>query len=285
MKFLAGGFLVWMGAGLCGFAADGAGPVRIAKDTAIQLRLRKTVSSASAHPNDIVEFEVVEDVRAGDTAIIPRGSQAWGTVIEASPKARMARSGKLEIDISTACLADGSKVALRADPNQNGSHLHDAYSNEGLFALPALPLLLFVYGKDVSLPEGKLFTVYTAEALSLDGRQFAGKAANRSCGPAPSAGAPASIAVSGLSTVKAESVPSYGDIYVDGKYFGSTPATLRLPAGDHLISVRISGKKSWERVLSLTPGGETVVSAVLEDSALTPAPTPTLVARPEVKEN
>jgi len=243
------------------------GPIHIQKDTPLQVRLRKTVSSATAHVNDVVEFEVSEDVKAGDTVVIPRGSTAWGTVVEAAPRARMAKSGKLQIEISAACLADGSKTALHG----SGAGSSNISSNESLLALPALPLLLFVYGKDVSLAEGKLFMAYTAESIAVDPARL-GKGLNRNCGSAPAEPGGASIPLAGLSTVRAESVPSFGEIYVDGRYFGNAPATLHLPAGDHVLSIRMTGRKMWERVLSMTPGGETSVSAVLEDASLPSKP-------------
>ena len=63
----------------------------------VKLRLSQTVSSADAHVNDRVEFEVLDDVMVGDVVVIPKGGVALGTVTEAVPKRRMARGGKLEI--------------------------------------------------------------------------------------------------------------------------------------------------------------------------------------------
>jgi hypothetical protein len=63
----------------------------------VKLRISQTVSSADAHVNDRVEFEVPEEIRIADTQVIPKGGIAWGTVTEAQPKRRMGRGGKLEI--------------------------------------------------------------------------------------------------------------------------------------------------------------------------------------------
>src|SRR5579863_3222829 len=54
--------------------------------TPVKLRISQTVSSADAHVNDRVEFEVLEEIRVADTLIIPKGGIAWGTVTEAQPK-------------------------------------------------------------------------------------------------------------------------------------------------------------------------------------------------------
>lgn len=54
--------------------------------TPIKLRLNRTVSSADAHVNDTVDFDVLEEVKVHDVVVVPRGSMAWGTVTEAEPK-------------------------------------------------------------------------------------------------------------------------------------------------------------------------------------------------------
>ena len=61
-----------------------------------------------------------------------------------------------------------------------------------------------------------------------------------------------------------KSTPVGADISVDSKYVGSTPSTIRVPAGDHLITVEKSGYKAWKRNMTLKPGGEITVDAGLE---------------------
>ena len=58
--------------------------------------MAQTVSSADAHVDDKIEFEVLEEARVSHILVIPKGGIAWGTVTEAQPKRRMARGGKLE---------------------------------------------------------------------------------------------------------------------------------------------------------------------------------------------
>jgi hypothetical protein len=63
-------------------------------------------------------------------------------------------------------------------------------------------------------------------------------------------------------TVK--STPDGADIMVDGKFVGSTPSTLRLPAGDHTVSVAAAGFKNWQRTFTLSSGSSVTLSATLE---------------------
>ena len=90
-------------------------PVRTLDDgTPVTLRISQTVSSAEAHVNDRVEFEVTGEIRVADTVIIPKGGIAWGTVTEAQHKRRLGRGGKLEIVMNSVRLADGETAPLRA---------------------------------------------------------------------------------------------------------------------------------------------------------------------------
>jgi hypothetical protein len=74
--------------------------------TPVKLRLTRNLSSADATTGDRVDFEVLEDVKEKDSMIIPRGGIAWGTVTEAQHKRRMARGGKLDVNIDDVRLSD-----------------------------------------------------------------------------------------------------------------------------------------------------------------------------------
>src|SRR2546423_9531690 len=82
--------------------------------TPIRLRISRTVSSADAHVGDTVDFEVLEELRVGNVLLVPKGGVAWATVTEAQSKRRMARGGKLDMNIDSVRLTDGEKVPLRA---------------------------------------------------------------------------------------------------------------------------------------------------------------------------
>src|SRR5713101_4583578 len=88
--------------------------------TPVKLRSARTISSADAHTGDTLDFEVLEDVFAGGTLVVPKGGIAWGTVTEAEPKRRMGRGGKLNVNIDSVRLVDGERVALGAIKDTKG---------------------------------------------------------------------------------------------------------------------------------------------------------------------
>jgi hypothetical protein len=46
------------------------------------------------------------------------------------------------------------------------------------------------------------------------------------------------------------------EIYVDGELSGTTPATLRVPAGSHKVELKLAGKSVWEQQVHVYPGAE-----------------------------
>jgi hypothetical protein len=132
--------------------------------TPVKLRIGRTVSSADAHVGDTVDFEVLEEVKVGNLLIIPKGGTAIATVTEAQSKRRMARGGKLDINIDYVRLADGEKPALRAVKDvKGGGHtgaMTGAIVATSIVFFPAAPLFLFMHGKDITIPKGTEVTAY-----------------------------------------------------------------------------------------------------------------------------
>jgi len=59
------------------------------------------------------------------------------------------------------------------------------------------------------------------------------------------------------------SEPAGADIYVDGKFVGSTPSTLALAPGSHEIRIEANKFKPWTRTLESTAGSTVTVHAAL----------------------
>jgi len=92
--------------------------------------------------------------------------------------------------------------------------------------------------------------------------------------PAPTASAaPASTAATAPASAPAvavevkcsfSSTPSGADITLDGRFVGSTPSVLNLGTGKHVVVVSTPGFAEWKRELTVSPGSELTVNAVLE---------------------
>jgi hypothetical protein len=238
--------------------------------TPIKLRLTRNLSSADATTGDRVDFEVLEDIKVKDVIVVPRGGLALATVTEAQHKRRMARGGKLDVNIDDVRLVDGEKAPLRAVKEvKGGGHtgaMTGAMIGTAIVFFPAAPLFLFMHGKDITIPKGTEVTAYINGDIPLDPVRFQPKEVKSAADPTvaqPPAGPGAPI--NGADpTVEVKSTPDGADITVDDKYVGSTPSTLKLAPGDHKIKLEKSGFKVWERTLAVGVGGTANVNATLD---------------------
>jgi hypothetical protein len=223
--------------------------------TPIRLRLSQTISSADAHVDDRVAFEVLEEVRVADMLVIAKGGIAWGTVTEAQPKRNLARGGKLEIVMDSVRLADGQKAALRAVKTAKGGGHTGAMTvgivATGLLFWPAAPFFLFMHGKDITIPKGAEVPTFINGDFKLDTAKF------RNDAPiVAEARTPQASGVTGTvsSTLAIVSTPTGAEIFLDHKFVGNTPFSTIVGTGQHLISVKKDGFKEWEREITLSGG-------------------------------
>lgn len=243
--------------------------------TPVRLRLTRNLSSADATTGDRADFEVLEEVKVKEIIVIPRGGVALATVTEAEHKRRMARGGKLKVNIDDVRLADGEKVPLRAvKETKGGGHtgaMTGAIVGTAIVFFPAAPLFLFMHGKDITIPKGTEITAYINGDIPLDPAKFQPQAAAKPAAdamPGQSPAAPVALGANGgesiLSSVEVKPTPDGAEITVDEKYMGSTPSTLKLAAGDHKIKLEKSGFKTWERTLTVTAGTTATVNPTLD---------------------
>lgn len=68
----------------------------------------------------------------------------------------------------------------------------------------------------------------------------------------------------GNASIELRSVPSGADIYLDGRYYGRTPRTLRIEEGRYEVELIRSGYRPWRAIRVLEEGVEERVSVRLE---------------------
>ncbi len=230
--------------------------------TPVKLRTSRNLSSADDKTGATVDFEVLEDVKSGNTIIIPRGGVALGTVTNGKPKGRMGKGGKLDINIDSVRCVSGEKVALRAvKETKGGSHtgaMTGAIVATSILFFPAAPFFLFMKGKDITIPKGTEITAYINGDIPLEASKFAPVM------PTEDLPTEQTATVADASSVSIKSTPDGAEITIDGKFVGSTPSTVQIKAGEHNISVKKTGFNSWERTMTIDAGGNLTLNADLE---------------------
>jgi hypothetical protein len=240
--------------------------------TPVKLRISQTISSADAHVNDRVEFEVLEEAKVSDVLIIPKGGIAWGTVTEAQPKRRLGRGGKLEIVMDAVRLADGERAALRATKEVKGGG-HQGVMTAGIIAsgllfFPIAPLFLFMKGKDITIPKGTEVPTFINGNFQLDLAKFQPsqpattqpQAASAPANPSPE------TQIDANAQVQIASNPPGAEIDLDGAFVGSTPATVGVSAGDHSVALKKNGFKPWQRKIKVTSGNIDIAAELEPDT-------------------
>lgn len=114
--------------------------------------------------------------------------------------------------------------------------------------------------------------LYTYVAKDENGKPMAPQetgetqASPAAAGSAAESSSAASVGGSSLQPVKCSfsSTPSGADITLDGQYVGSTPSVLDVSAGKHVVAVTMPGFEQWKRDLTVSPGSELTVNAVLQ---------------------
>lgn len=233
-------------------AAQPPSPNTLIDGTAIKLRLAENLTSATAKVGQSVSFEVVEEVDVMGVAVIPKGAQALATVTVAETKKSMGRGGKLDVNIDSVRLADGEKAALKATEGGKGGG-HTGAMTAGMVGtaivfFPAAPLLLFIHGKDITIPKGTEVTAFVSGDMHLEMAKFAPVAA--SAVPVTSTTTPAAQA-----SLVVESSAAGADIEVDGAFVGSTPSTVSVATGAHTIVVKKKGFADWSRTMNVSGTG------------------------------
>jgi PEGA domain-containing protein len=235
--------------------------------TPVKLRINRTISSADAHVGDTVDFEVLEDISLNGTLVIPKGGLAFATVTEAQAKRRMARGGKLDINIDYVKLLSSEHAALRAVKDLKGGG-HTGAMVGGMVAtslvfFPAAPFFLFMHGKDITIPKGTEITAYVNGDMKLDLGKFQ-PAAPANATPSTAASNPSESPASVSAKLQLESEPSGADIEVDGSFVGNTPSEVQVSDGEHTIAVKKAGFKDWQRKLKVSGGSSIRLNAELE---------------------
>ena len=248
--------------------------------TPIKLRIGRTVSSADAHVGDTVDFEVLEEVKVGNLLVVPKGGTAWATVTEAESKKRMARGGKLGVNIDSVRLVDGEKVALRAVKEVKGGG-HTGAMTGGIVAtaivfFPAAPFFLFMHGKDITIPKGTEITAYINGNFPIELAKFQNGAQSVQAS-APTSAVPNSTGA----TLDISSTPANADIELDGNFAGNTPSSIGVSPGEHTIRITKAGFGTWERKIKSSSGNVRIAAELTAPAApstvppATPATTPT----------
>ena len=132
-------------------AAPSAGALILTTGTPITLAVSQEVNSSTHRAGDTFPLTVLNDVRIGDTIVIPRGTPAQGEITWRTGKGAFGKSGKIEFSLRYIDL-NGQRIPVSGDFRQEGEG-NTIATGVGIIAVGVFAG--FITGKRARLPVGR----------------------------------------------------------------------------------------------------------------------------------
>lgn len=208
--------------------------------TPIRMRLTRELTFATVKPGEMVDFEILDDLRIDGLLVITHGAKATATIRVAEPKTRLGRGGKLGVDLPSIPLLNRDRAAIRtAQEGPKGGPAGAAAGPADAVSRPAAPAFLLTFGKDEKFPEGSGITAYIDGESKLDASRF-------------------------LVDMAFASNPQGAMVSMYGAPIGRTPFTTKLAAGTYKIVFSATGQPELQESIVVGPGHANTVTAMFE---------------------
>jgi hypothetical protein len=245
-------------------SVTGAAEMLTLKDgTPVPLKFARGITSSDVMAGETVELYAADDVRVGDTLVIPKYSSAHATVMLARPRQKVGISGRLQLRFDSVHLADGEDAPVRL------SQSVEIGANKGVIigieaslltsAFPATLILMNKTGKDVEIAPDEEVTAYVNANMELDAVKFAAAA------PLPAPPSAGSTSVRGPTETQtqlqklacgAETVALSAHKVADATAPNASTADVPVPEGQALIYVVRPSFVGPEIQIALSVDGE-----------------------------
>lgn len=206
--------------------------------TPVKLRMGATTAANGVRVGQTLELEVAEDVRVGDVVVIAKGCPADAQVTNLRSGGNV-KGGWVDIDLDSVALSSGERVPIR-------SAKHRAVSTDQSNIVSS-------QAQDASITQGADLTAFINGNQQIDLTRLR------------AAGGP-------TTSIKVTSSPSNAEITLDGRLAGSTPYSLRVSGGDHIVVVRMAGFKPWQRKVHVEAEPVALDIALFKEDGSEPAP-------------
>jgi hypothetical protein len=239
----------------------------------VNLKIRNILTTDNARKNDVIEFEVAEDVVINGHVVIAKGAIARGKIVEVKGAFKpRAKDAEVIFRFSTVRAVDRQDLPLRPRPEKSKKGGEEEVHERSEISGQITRIVGADKGKEYDAYVDGSFTINASDAIV--GASVATPAASTPAQPnAPAAtpaapSAPASpLAATDVgpapSSVEFGSTPDGAEIVIDGNLVGNTPSTLRLTPGHHSIEIRMAGYRTWSRIMVVDPESHPSVRATL----------------------
>jgi hypothetical protein len=244
-----------------------AAQVRLREGTLVRLKLLYNVTTENVAKGDRVEFDVAEDVVINGRVVIQKGAPAWGQVTDVKGAGKKkAKDASVTFRFMAVKTMDNQQVAMRVLPTK--PRKPDSHDNE----IEENSLIPGMSDRTTGAEKGRDYAAYTdADAVvnAPDTPPTAQQGGEATAGaPKPTAPLPKPEPPPPPPPEEAyvdfNSNPPGADVIVDSRFYGNTPLRIPIPAGRHLIEIRLAGHRTWMRNMVVDPGSKPSVRATLD---------------------
>jgi hypothetical protein len=224
----------------------------------VNLKLRNILTTDNVRKNDVIEFEVTEDVLVNGHVVIAKGSTARGKIVDVKGAYKPRDNGaEVVFQFLTVRAVDKQELPLRRMPERprKASSKDSEVHEKSAIAGQIMRVVGADKGKEYEVYVNGAFTVTTSDVIAVAptaapaapaAAQPSAPVATPVAAPAPATPMPA-MDVAATSSVEFDSTPDGADIVVDGNLLGNTHSTLHLTVGRHDIEIRMAGYRTWTR--------------------------------------
>jgi len=241
-----------------------ATPVRVRDGQTVRLRVHNLLTTENVEKGDIIEFDVADDVVVANHVVIAKGAPGHGRVVRVKGQGKkQAKDACVTFVFLSVRAVDNQEIPIRATANKPRKR-RESREDE----VDAREVIPEQVGRVIGAEKGTEYAAYTDAAVVN-----APEAAPAPVSP-PAAGgalvpqgqqAPAvAIPEQELGSIDFTSNPVGADINIDGSFRGTTPSSLRVPAGRHTLEIRLAGYRAWTRTIVVDPGSHPTIRVTLE---------------------
>lgn len=255
-----------------------AAQVRVIQGQMVRLKLHNVLTTENVEKGDPIDFDVADDVVVATHMVVQKGAPARGKVVEVKGAGkRRAKDASVTFIFVSVRSIDNQEIPLRARPDKPKKAESKGNEIEANDPLPGYA------ERVIGAEKGKEYAAYVDSSATVDAPDVPVApppitTAPPAPQPQPNIQAPTQLAPQSGTTpppanplmseeqtsVDFNSNPPGADILIDGNLAGTTPSTLHLDAGRHVIQLRIGGYRSWTRTMRVQPGSYPSIRATLE---------------------
>ena len=238
--------------------------VRVRDGQMVRLKLHNLLTTENVEKGDLIEFDVAEDVVVAERVVIAKGAQARGRVIRVKGAGKKkAKDACVTFQFMSVRAVDNQEIPIRATANKPKKK-GESRENE----VDAREIIPGQVGRVIGADKGTEYAAYTSAAF-VNAPETASVPAATPAGPASAqpqtqAGPAPAIPEQEPAAIDFTSEPAGADINIDGSFKGTTPSSLRVPAGRHAIEIRLAGYRVWTRAMVVDPGSHPTIRVTLE---------------------